>query len=211
MPAGRLATLAAQEACAGWGGLASPQLECLVARPRPATKQGPSGDQAGTKRCLSRFSGLARDAPGSAAVRARCAWPHRRFRASPPRRRPQRDVRRRWRELAPGRHARGKCAARPCRCITHRHLVPPAGRLQGRRLLQYTREGRRSNAKAYRDATGGPGRTGSGPKNAKRSHSLGHQVAPPPAAEQRRLCELHQAWFGPATPQQRVRLGEEDK
>jgi len=37
------------------------------------------------------------------------------------------------------------------------------------------------------------------------------RVAPPPAAEQRRLCELHQAWFGPATPQQRVRLGEEDK
>ena len=44
--------------------------------------------------------------------------------------------------------------------------------------------------------------------------SLGYQVASPPSSEQRRLCELHQAWFGPATPwpQQRMRRrGGDDK
>ena len=42
-------------------------------------------------------------------------------------------------------------------------------------------------------------------KGANCPRAPGHQVMPPPGAEQRRLCELHQAWFGPATPQQRMR------
>ena len=43
------------------------------------------------------------------------------------------------------------------------------------------------------------------PIDADCPRALGHQVMPPPGAEQRRLYELHQAWFGHATSQQRIR------
>ena len=43
------------------------------------------------------------------------------------------------------------------------------------------------------------------PIDADCPRALGQQVMPPPGAEQRRLYELHQAWFGHATPQQRIR------
>ena len=71
---------------------------------------------------------------------------------------------------------------------------PPDGSKDGG--CSSTLQSRRSKAKP---------RARSPPKDANCPRALGHQVMPPPGAEQRRLCELHQAWFGPATPQQRMR------